>query len=148
MGTPKAASPPISAASTAPTPPGVGAAAARVPPTIVTTVTVTNVVPPPNASTLAHNASAAPRVVPAQPKTMIAKRFGSRTNSINSPPTSLIFGLTAVSSQLRSFGTKRNAPTAPRATPMIRYTRVSFGTKCDRSADAPAATEKKMSRAT
>ena len=37
-GTPNAASPPISAASTAPTPPGVGAAEASVPPTIVTTV--------------------------------------------------------------------------------------------------------------
>src|SRR5258708_39546269 len=61
-GTPKAASPPISAASTAPTPPGVGAAEARVPPTIVTTVTMTNVVPPPKASTRAHSANAAPRV--------------------------------------------------------------------------------------
>src|SRR5690242_7216382 len=68
-GRPNAASPPISAASTAPTPPGVGAADARVPPTIVTTVTVTNVASPPNASTLVHSASAAPRVVPVQPKT-------------------------------------------------------------------------------
>src|SRR5206468_10453651 len=63
--TPKAASPPISAASTAPTPPGVGAAEASVPPIIVTTVTVTNVVPPPKAWTLAQSASAAPRVVAA-----------------------------------------------------------------------------------
>src|ERR1700761_1810875 len=69
-GTPNAASPPISAASTAPTPPGVGAAEARVPPTIVTTVTVTNDALPPNASTLLHNASAAPRVVPVQPNTI------------------------------------------------------------------------------
>src|ERR1700709_1409315 len=76
-GTPKAASPPIKAASTAPTPPGVGAAEASVPPTIVTTVTVTNVVPPPNASTLAHSANAAPRVVAAQPSTISASRFGS-----------------------------------------------------------------------
>src|ERR1700712_2398872 len=68
-GTPKAASPPISAASTAPTPPGVGAAEARVPPIIVTTVTVTKVVPPPKAFTLAHSAMAAPRVVAAQPAT-------------------------------------------------------------------------------
>src|SRR5271156_606339 len=64
-GTPNAASPPISAASTAPTPPGVGAAEARVPPIIVTTVTATNVTLPPKAWTLAHNAIAAPRVVPA-----------------------------------------------------------------------------------
>src|SRR3978361_1502488 len=48
-GTPNAERPPISAASTAPTPPGVGAAEASVPPIIVTTVTVTNVVPPPKA---------------------------------------------------------------------------------------------------
>src|SRR5215217_2837334 len=68
-GTPNAARPPMSAASTAPTPPGVGAAEARVPPIIVTTVTVTNVVPPPKASMLAHNANAAPRVVAAQPST-------------------------------------------------------------------------------
>src|SRR5258706_11601209 len=69
-GTPKAASPPMSAASTAPTPPGVGAADASVPPTMVTTVTVTNVALPPNASTLAHRAKAAPRVVAAQPRTI------------------------------------------------------------------------------
>src|ERR1700742_645253 len=69
-GTPKAASPPISAASTAPTPPGVGAADASVPPTIVTTVQVTNVAPPPKAWTLAHSANAAPRVVPVQPNTI------------------------------------------------------------------------------
>src|ERR1700735_5898162 len=62
-GTPNAASPPISAASTAPTPPGVGAAEARVPPTMVTMVTVTNDVSPPNAATLAHNANAVPRGV-------------------------------------------------------------------------------------
>src|SRR3954463_7299205 len=61
--TPNAASPPISAASTAPTPPGVGAAEASVPPIIVTTVTVTKVVPPPKAFTLAQSAKAAPRVV-------------------------------------------------------------------------------------
>src|ERR687897_3439707 len=69
-GSPKAASPPISAASTAPTPPGVGAAEARVPPIIVTTVTVTNDVSPPNASMAAHSASAAPRVVAPQPRTI------------------------------------------------------------------------------
>src|SRR6201997_5630010 len=74
-GTPKAARPPISAASTAPTPPGVGAAEASVPPTIVTTVQVTNVVSPPNALTLVHNANAAPRVVPVQPKTINAIRW-------------------------------------------------------------------------
>src|SRR6202789_793341 len=77
-GRPKAASPPISAASTAPTPPGVGAAEARVPPTIVTTVTVTNVAWPPKASTLVHSANAAPRVVPVQPKTINASLLGSR----------------------------------------------------------------------
>src|SRR3984957_17058620 len=74
-GTPKAARPPISAASTAPTPPGVGAAAASVPPTIVTTVTATNDVSPPKASMLAHNPSAAPRVVAAQPSTMMTRRL-------------------------------------------------------------------------
>src|SRR3981189_47136 len=71
-GTPNAARPPINAASTAPTPPGVGAAEARVPPTIVTTVQVTNVAPPPKAWTLDQSASAAPRVVPAQPSTISA----------------------------------------------------------------------------
>src|SRR6476469_6086520 len=71
-GTPNAARPPISAASTAPTPPGVGAAEASVPPTIVTIVTVTKLVSPPNASMLAHSASAAPSVVAPQPSTMIA----------------------------------------------------------------------------
>src|SRR3954469_14861824 len=81
-GTPNAARPPISAASTAPTPPGVGAAEASVPPIIVTTVTVTNVVPPSNASTLAHSANAAPRVVPAAPNTIKANRFGSRASSV------------------------------------------------------------------
>src|ERR1700754_1401241 len=75
-GTPNAARPPINAASTAPTPPGVGAADARVPPTIVTTVTVTNDVSPPNASMLAHSVSAIPRVVVAQPRTMIDSRLG------------------------------------------------------------------------
>src|SRR6201997_4007413 len=70
VGTPNAARPPINAASTAPTPPGVGAADASVPPIIVTTVTVTNVAPPPKAWTLAHSANAAPRVVPAQPSTI------------------------------------------------------------------------------
>src|SRR5882757_10128360 len=70
VGTPNAARPPINAASTAPTPPGVGAADARVPPTIVTTVTVTKDVVPPNASMAAHRPSAAPRVVDAQPSTM------------------------------------------------------------------------------
>src|ERR1700712_3618341 len=83
-GTPNAASPPINAASTAPTPPGVGAAEASVPPTIVTTVTVMNVVPPPKAPMLAHNASAAPRVVAAQPNTIRASRFGSPANSASS----------------------------------------------------------------
>src|SRR5687768_11331762 len=76
-GTPKAASPPISAASTAPTPPGVGAADARVPPTIVTMVTVMMLTSPPNASILAHSASADPRVVVAQPKMINARRLGS-----------------------------------------------------------------------
>src|ERR1700758_3717731 len=83
-GTPKAARPPISAASTAPTPPGVGAAEASVPPTIVTTVQVTNVAPPPKAWTLVHSASAAPRVVPAQPSTISPSRFGSRAPSSRS----------------------------------------------------------------
>src|ERR1700760_4095353 len=104
-GTPNARSPPISAASTAPTPPGVGAADASVPPTIVTTVTVTNDVLPPNASMLAHNASAAPRVVAAQPSTMITSRLGSRASSARSPITSLSLGPTGVVTQLRSFGT-------------------------------------------
>src|SRR3984957_16757003 len=119
-GTPKAASPPISAASTAPTPPGVGAAEARVPPTIVTTVTVTKVVSPPNALTLAHNANAAPRVVAAQPRTIRVRRLGSRASSTRSAPTSLSRGRTAVPSHFRSLGTIRNAPTSPRASPAIR----------------------------
>src|ERR1700760_993339 len=93
-GTPNAATPPISAASTAPTPPGVGAADASVPPTIVTTVTVTNVAWPPNASTLVHNASAAPRVVPVQPKTINDIRLGSRATSMMSVMTSLSRGVT------------------------------------------------------
>ncbi len=79
-----AANPPINAASTAPTPPGVGAADASVPPIIVTTVTVTNDVSPPNASMLAHRASAAPRVVAPQPSTISASRFGSRASSTRS----------------------------------------------------------------
>src|SRR5690348_13686851 len=87
-GTPNAARPPISAASTAPTPPGVGAAEANVPPTMVTTVTATKVVPPPKASTLAHNASAAPRVVPAQPSRISASRRGSRASLTRSDTTS------------------------------------------------------------
>src|SRR5215468_9943947 len=86
---PNAARPPINAASTAPTPPGVGAADASVPPIIVTTVTVTNDVSPPNASTQAHSASAAPRVVAAQPRTMITSRLGSRASSARSCSTSL-----------------------------------------------------------
>src|SRR6476646_1503529 len=69
-GTPKAARPPISAASTAPTPPGVGAAEASVPPIIVTMVTVMNDAPPPNASTPAHSASAWPIVMAPQPSTI------------------------------------------------------------------------------
>src|ERR1700712_2466624 len=80
-GTPKAARPPIRAASTAPTPPGVGAAEARGPPIIVTTVTVTKGVPPPNPPTPPQSPSAAPRVVAAQPATMMTSRFGSRINS-------------------------------------------------------------------
>src|SRR6202046_3774738 len=95
-GTPKAASPPISAASTAPTPPGVGAADASVPPTIVTTVTVTNEAPPPKASTLVHSASAAPRVVPLQPRMISPIRFGSRATSTRSVATSLSLGRTSV----------------------------------------------------
>src|ERR1700742_4482159 len=91
-GTPKAARPPISAASTAPTPPGVGAAEASVPPTIVTTVQVTNDAPPPKASTLDHSANAAPRVVPVQPNTIKANRFGSRARVTRSPVTSLSLG--------------------------------------------------------
>src|SRR6201994_5199995 len=87
-GTPNAATPPISAASTAPTPPGVGAADASVPPTIVTTVQVTNEAPPPKAWTLVQSASAAPRVVPAQPSTINPNRFGSRATSTRSPATS------------------------------------------------------------
>src|SRR3981189_2468396 len=98
-GSPKAARPPINAASTAPTPPGVGAAEASVPPTIVTTVTVTNVVLPPNASMLAHNAKAAPRVVEAQPRTISPSRLGSRASVTRSPPTSFNRGRTAVPSQ-------------------------------------------------
>src|SRR5271156_5008481 len=95
-GTPKAARPPINAASTAPTPPGVGAAEARVPPTIVTTVHVTNVAPPPKASTLAQSANAAPRVVPVQPSTISANRLGSRTSSMSSLVTSSSFGRSPV----------------------------------------------------
>src|ERR1700693_3756927 len=91
-GTPNAARPPISAASTAPTPPGVGAAEARVPPTMVTMVTVTNDVSPPNAATLAHNANAVPRVVAAQPRTTRARRLGSRASSTISAPTYLSRG--------------------------------------------------------
>src|SRR6478752_5684505 len=111
VGTPNAARPPISAASTAPTPPGVGAAEARVPPTIVTTVTVTNDVCPPNASMLAHSANAMPRVVAAQPSTMMPRRLGSRASSARSLSTSLSRGRTAVANHRRSLGTKRNAPT-------------------------------------
>src|SRR5437764_8548629 len=81
VGTPNAARPPINAASTAPTPPGVGAAEASVPPTIVTTVTVTNDVAPPNASMLTHSVSAIPRVIAAQPIMMVARRLGSRASS-------------------------------------------------------------------
>src|ERR1700736_6976145 len=96
VGTPNAARPPINAASTAPTPPGVGAAEARVPPTIVTTVTVTNVVWPPKAWTLAHSAIAAPRVVPAQPSRVNTSRLGSRASATRSVLTSLSFGRTSV----------------------------------------------------
>src|SRR5271156_2380401 len=144
-GTPKAASPPISAASTAPTPPGVGAADASVPPTIVTTVTVTNVAWPPNASTLVHNANAAPRVVPVQPKTINDIRLGSRATSMMSVMTSLSLGVTDVDSQRRKLGTNRKTPTMPSATPAIRYNMVDFGTKWDRSVPAPAAVLKKIS---
>src|ERR1700691_752946 len=147
-GTPKAARPPISAASTAPTPPGVGAAEARVPPTIVTTVTVTKVVSPPNALTLAHSASAAPRVVPVQPSTIKAIRFGSRATSMRSAVISFSFGPKSVASQRRSLGTNRNAPTRPNATPAIRYSTVAFGTKWDRSVPAPATVLKKISNTT
>src|SRR5580693_4754235 len=147
-GTPKAASPPISAASTAPTPPGVGAAEARVPPTIVTTVTVTNVALPPNALTLAHSASAEPRVVPVQPSTIKPRRFGSRANATRSLLTSASLGRRSVASQCRSLGTNKNVPTMPSATPAIRYSMVAFGTKCDRSVDAPAAVLNRISSAT
>ncbi|CPA10143.1 Uncharacterised protein [Mycobacterium tuberculosis] len=81
---------------------------------------MTNVVPPPKASILAHSANAAPSVVPAQPSTINASRFGSRANAMRSFVTSLSFGRTAVASQRRSFGTKRNVPTMPRATPAMR----------------------------
>src|SRR3984885_6945968 len=144
-GTPKAASPPISAASAAPTPPGVGAADARVPPTMVTTVTVTNVAWPPNASTLDHNASAAPRVVPVQPKTINAIRLGSRATSMMSVMTSLSLGVTDSDSQRRKLGTNKKTPTMPSATPPIRYSMLDFGTKWDRSVPAPAAVLKKIS---
>src|ERR1700752_357320 len=112
-GTPKAASPPISAASTAPTPPGVGAAEARVPPTIVTTVTATNVTVPPKAWTLAHSAIAAPRVVPAQPSRINPSRFGSGASATRSVVPSLSLGRTSVASQRRNLGTNRNVPTRP-----------------------------------
>src|ERR1700742_2513751 len=97
-GMPKAARPPINAASTAPTPPGVGAAEASVPPTIVTTVHVTNVAPPPKACTLDQSANAAPSVVPAQPNTISPSRFGSRATSTRSPASSLTFGRRSVAS--------------------------------------------------
>ena len=41
-----------------------------------------------------------------------------------------------------------NVPTTPSAAPAIRYSTVDDGTKCDRSADAPAAALKKISSAT
>src|SRR6201993_3760660 len=144
-GTPKAARPPINAASTAPTPPGVGAAEASVPPTIVTTVQVTNVAPPPKAWTLAQSANAAPSVVPAQPSTIRPSRFGSRATSTRSPTTSFSLGRRSVASQRRSLGTNRNAPTMPSATPAIRYSTVASGTKCERSIDAPATVLNKIS---
>ncbi len=53
-----------------------------------------------------------------------------------------------MSSHRRAFGTNRNVPSTPRATPPIRYSSVVLGTKCDRSADAPAATLKKISSVT
>src|ERR1700761_3501495 len=123
-GTPKAASPPISAASTAPTPPGEGAAEARDPPTIETTVTATNVRVPPKAWTLPHRAIAEPRVVPAQPSRINPSRFGSRPSATRSVVTSLSFGRTSVASQRRSLGTNRNVPTRPSATPPIRESSV------------------------
>src|ERR1700758_750583 len=144
-GTPKAPSPPSTAAPPPPTPPGVGAAEASVPPTIVTTVQVPNVAPPPKASTLAHSASAAPRVVPAQPSTISANRFGSRASSTRSTVTSFSRGRTAVPSQCRSLGTNRNVPRMPNATPAIRYSTVASGTKCLRSIDAPATVLNKIS---
>ena len=144
-GTPNAARPPISAASTAPTPPGVGAADASVPPTIVTIVTVTKLASPPNASILAHSASAAPRVVAAQPNTISASRLGSRASSARSSITSLSFGRTAVASQCRNFGTNSDTPTAPSTTPAIRYSTVALGTNRDRFADAPATAENRIS---
>ena len=105
---------------TAPAPPGVGAADASVPPTMVTTVTVTNVVPPPKASTLAHNARAAPRVVAAQPKT-ISPSLPGLTDQIQQFAAHLAsFGRTAVPSQRRNFGTMRNVPTALSAMPPAR----------------------------
>src|SRR4051812_4474768 len=119
-GSPKAARPPINAASTAPTPPGVGAADASVPPIIVTTVTVTNDVSPPKASMLAHKANAAPRVVAAQPTMISPSRLGSRASSTRSLPTSFRRGRTAVASQRRPFGTNMNAPTTPSAAPAAR----------------------------
>ena len=147
-GKPNAASPPISAASTAPTPPGVGADEASVPPTMVTMVTAMNVTPPPKASTPAHNAPALPTVVVAQPKTIIVIRAGSWASLARSAMTSLSLGRTVVCSHRRSAGTNRNAPASPSAKPATRYSTVADGTKCDRSAEAPAATLKMISSTT
>ncbi|PQM46460.1 hypothetical protein C1Y40_03373 [Mycobacterium talmoniae] len=86
--------------------------------------------------------------MPAAPSTINASRRGSRANSIRSLDTSVSRGRTAVASQRRRLGTSRKVPTAPSATPAIRYSMVGLGTKCDRSADAPAAVLKMISSAT
>src|ERR1700754_4938913 len=96
----------------------------------------------------AQSASAPPRVVAAQPRTMSTSRRGSLASSRRSRNTSLTRGPTVAASHVRSLGTTTNAATSSRSTPATTYTIVADGTKWDRLADAPANALNKISNTT
>ena len=143
-GGPNAARPPIGAASTAPTPPG-GRRRARVPLTMVTTVTVTKTCRRRRLDA-GPQRQRRPSVVAAHNRVRSPpSRFGSRIQ-LDQFAADLLLSLMPVPSHRRSRGTNRKAPSATDH----RAGRAGgrSARSGERSADAPAATLKKISSAT
>ncbi len=96
----------------------------------------------------AHRARAPPRVVAAQPRTMITSRLGSLASSRRSRSTSLTRGPTVAVSHLRSLGTTTNAATTSQDRTADERTRSSPTERnATRSADAPAKALNRISSA-